>query len=44
MFVYALNKIPQCAYLRFTEKESTAKRERAQVRPGDWAMVKRVGA
>ena len=43
IFVYALNKILQCAHLRFTEKESTAKRERAQVRPGDWSLVKRVG-
>jgi hypothetical protein len=24
-------------------KEATAKRARAQIRPGDWSMVKRVG-
>jgi len=34
----------QRTYLRFIEEESTAKRARAQIRPGDWSMVKRVGA
>jgi hypothetical protein len=28
--------------LRFIEEEETAKRARAQIRPGDWSMVKRV--
>ena len=31
-------------YLRFIEEEATAKRARAQIRPGDWSMVKHVGA
>ena len=43
MSVYALNKILQRAYLRFTEEKATAKRARSQIRPGDWSMVKRVG-
>jgi predicted alpha/beta superfamily hydrolase len=30
-------------FLRFIEEEATAKRARAQIRPGDWSMVKRVG-
>ena len=30
-------------YLRFIEEEVTAKRVRAQIRPGDWSMVKRHG-
>jgi len=29
-------------YLRFIEEEATAKWARAQIRPGDWSMVKRV--
>jgi hypothetical protein len=33
----------QRTYLRFIEEEATAKRARAQIRPGDWSMVKRVG-
>ena len=33
----------QRTYLRFTEEEATAKRARAQIRPGDWSVVKRVG-
>ena len=33
----------QCTYLRFIEEEATAKRARAQIRPGEWSMVKRVG-
>ena len=28
--------------LRFIEEEATAKRARAQIRPGDWSMVKRI--
>ena len=32
----------QRTYLRFIEEEATAKRVRAQIRPGDWSMVKRV--
>ena len=32
----------QRTYLRFIEEEATAKRARAQIRPGDWSMVKRV--
>ena len=44
MIVYALNKILQRTYLRFIEEESTAKRARAQIRPGDWSLVKGVGA
>ena len=31
----------QRTYLRFIEEEATAKRARAQIRPGDWSMVKR---
>ena len=31
----------QRTYLRFIEEEATAKRSRAQIRPGDWSMVKR---
>ena len=34
----------QRTYLRFIEEESTAKRARAQIRPGDWSLVKGVGA
>lgn len=30
-------------YLRFIEEEATAKRARAQIQPGEWSMVKRVG-
>jgi len=30
-------------YLHFIEEEATAKRARAQILPGDWSMVKRVG-
>jgi hypothetical protein len=33
----------QRTYLRFIEEEATAKRARAQIRPGDLSMVKRVG-
>jgi len=33
----------QKTYLRFIEEEATAKRARAQIRPGDWSMVKRYG-
>ena len=33
----------QRTYLRFIEEKATAKRARAQIRPGDWSMVKRVG-
>jgi hypothetical protein len=33
----------QRTYLRFIEEEATAKKARAQIRPGDWSMVKRVG-
>jgi hypothetical protein len=33
----------QRTYLRFIEEEATAKRARAQIRPGEWSMVKRVG-
>ena len=33
----------QRTYMRFIEEEATAKRARAQIRPGDWSMVKRVG-
>jgi hypothetical protein len=36
-------EILQRTYLRFIEEEATAKRARAQIRPGDWSMVKRVG-
>jgi len=32
----------QRTYLRFIEEEATAKRARAQTRPGEWTMVKRV--
>ena len=32
----------QRTYLRFIEQEATAKRARAQIRPGEWSMVKRV--
>jgi len=32
----------QRTYLRFIEEEATAKRARAQIRPGDWSMVKRI--
>jgi len=28
--------------LNYIEEEATAKRARAQIRPGDWSMVKRV--
>ena len=42
MFVYVLNKILQRTYLRFIEEKATAKRARAQIRPGDWSMVRRV--
>jgi hypothetical protein len=33
----------QRTYLRFIEEEATAKRARAQIQPGEWSMVKRVG-
>jgi hypothetical protein len=33
----------QRTYLRFIEEEATTKRARAQIRPGDLSMVKRVG-
>jgi len=33
----------QYAYPYFIGKEETAKRARAQIRPGDWSVVKRVG-
>jgi hypothetical protein len=33
----------QQTYPQFIEEEATAKRARAQIRPGDWSMVKRVG-
>ena len=33
----------QRTYLRFIEEEATAKRAGAQIRSGDWSMVKRVG-
>ena len=32
----------QLTYLRFIEEDATAKRARAQIRPGDWSMVKGV--
>jgi hypothetical protein len=32
----------QQTYLRFIEEEATAKRAWAQIRPGEWSMVKRV--
>jgi hypothetical protein len=32
----------QQTYLRFIEEKATAKRARAQIRPGEWSMVKRV--
>jgi hypothetical protein len=32
----------QRTYLRFIEEEATAKRARAQIRPGDWSIVKRI--
>ena len=38
-----LDKMLQRTYLRFIEEEATAKRARAQILPGDWVMVKRVG-
>jgi len=28
-------------YLRFIEEEATAKRARAQIKPGEWSMAKR---
>jgi hypothetical protein len=34
----------QRTYLRFIEEEATAKRARAQIRPGDCSMEKRVSA
>ena len=39
----SLDKMLQRTYLRFIEEEATAKRSWAQIRPGDWSMVKRVG-
>jgi hypothetical protein len=33
----------QRTYMRFIEEEATAKRARAQIRPGDWSMVKGIG-
>jgi hypothetical protein len=30
-------------YLRFIEREATAKRAQAKIKPGQWSMVKRVG-
>jgi hypothetical protein len=32
----------QQTYLRFIEEEATAKGAWAQIRPGEWSMVKRV--
>jgi hypothetical protein len=32
----------QRTYLRFIEEEATAKRARAQIKPGQWSMVKRI--
>lgn len=48
IFAFAQNgmtsaEMLQRTYLRFIEEEATAKRARAQIRPGDWSMVKRVG-
>jgi len=48
IFAFAQNgmtsaEMLQRTYLRFIEEESTAKRARSQIRPGDWSMVKRVG-
>ena len=34
-----LDKMPQRTYLRFIEEEATAKRARAQIRPGDWSIL-----
>lgn len=34
----------QRTYLRFIEEEATAKRARAQIKPGDWSLVKRTSA
>ena len=36
-------EILQRTYLRFAEEEATAKRAQAQIRLGDWSMVKRFG-
>ena len=36
----SLDKMLQRTYLRFIEEEVTAKRSWAQIRPGDWSMVK----
>jgi len=33
----------QRTYLLFIEEEATAKRARAQIRPGEWSMVMRIG-
>jgi hypothetical protein len=33
----------QRTYLRVIEQVATAKRARAQIKPGEWSMVKRVG-
>jgi len=37
-----LERVAEQTYLRFIEVETTAKRARAQIQPGDWSMVKRV--
>ena len=48
IFAFAQNgmtsaEMLQRTYLRFIEEESTAKRARSQIRPGDWSLVRRVG-
>jgi len=37
-----LDKTLQNTYLWLIKEEATAKRARAQIRPGEWSMVKRV--
>jgi hypothetical protein len=37
-----LAEMLQSSYPHFREEEATAKRARAQIRPGDWSLVKRV--
>jgi len=37
------DKMLQRTYLRFIEEEATSKMARAQIQPGEWSMVKRVG-
>ena len=38
-----LDKMLQRTYMRFIEEEATAKRARAQIRLGDWSMLKGIG-